>query len=689
MRGKKKNIKATEPEIDENADITLKNHETPSKWKWMVFLFGVLLYVNTVNFDYVLDDKLVITANQITKKGFEGVMQHFTHDLMDGFWAEQYGVDVEDLEKNALVVGGRYRPLSVSTYAIEWELFGKNPGISHFINALIYGCIGWVLFSFLQSLFPSSSSKIFKSIPFWVTMLFLAHPVHVEVVANIKGRDELLNLLFGIISLNYLIRYCQTKELKSLILSTVMLFLSFLSKETTIAFILLGPLMIYFFDFGKKKEISQSFIFFLGGGILYLALRFAVIGSPADPIASELMNSPYLLASESERFATIFLTVLIYLKLMIVPHPLTHDYYPFHLPFLQPEDQYSSWSHLGTLSGVLIVILLSMVVIKGWKNRSVYAYAVLFFAGTIILVSNIFFPVGVFINERFLFLPSVGAAIAVAYFLSSANWAQKNKGVSMGILGAVILVFSGLTYNRSLAWETDATLALTDVEVSIGSAKSKMAAADALIQELPGVTNQKEKQRMIKESYDHLSKSLEIYPEYFPPLDLLGKLYFEARDYKESIRLYTYCVERKPNDPKFVENIFIIGNKLVSEGMYQDAYYAYEQVLGYKPNEKRYLIAAAQVSARDLNNPSQGLPHMEKAYRLFPNDVDVAEKMAITYAMLGRFENAVQILEPLKNANPKSSTITKNLGIAYYQMGDQERGTALVNEATELEKQGL
>jgi tetratricopeptide (TPR) repeat protein len=659
-----------------------------TKWKLVLFLFGFVLYANTATFDYALDDKIVIVSNQITTQGFGGIIDHFRYDLMDGFWAMQYGVPVEELNKSSLVAGGRYRPLSLVTFCIEWELFGENPGISHFVNALLYGVLGMVLFSFLMKLFPIKSSSIWKNVPFWLTLLFLAHPLHVEVVANIKGRDEILNLLFGLISLSYIIDYARTKEVKSLLISSAMLFVSLLSKETTVAFIALGPLLLFFFDFGSIKEWKWSFGGLLASGVLYNLIRFAVVGSSAGVDISEVMNDSFLYASESERIATIFLTIAIYAKLLIVPYPLTHDYYPFHLPFLPDEQQYATWSDLGVIVGVLIILGLLFVFVKGLKSKSIYAYSILFFFGTFILVSNVLFPIGVFMNDRFMFIPSVGVVIAVGVFLSKLLGKEssvKNNQMAIGALSIFILVFSVLTVKRSAAWESDSVLALTDVQVSLGSAKVNMAAGDALIRELEGETNQEYRQELLNETYGYLKKSLEIHPKYFPPLDLLGKMYFESGDYNQSIEFYVHCVERKPGDTKFIENIFIIGNRLASDVRFDEAVSAYNKALEFSPNNKRYLLAAAEVSARDLRNPSQALPYMEKAYSLYPEDVDAAEKLGITYAMLQRYQDAINMLDPLLLADPNNASVMKNLGIAYYQAGQVEKGTALMKQSETLE----
>lgn len=671
------------PEFSQVAEI--------KKWKIILFLFGFLLYANTVKFDYALDDKIVIISNQLTTQGFGGALDHFFYDSMDGFWASQYGVDVKDLNKDALVAGGRYRPLSLFTYALEWELFGENPGISHFINALLYGLTGWILFKLMLRLFSPKQEPLWKSMAFWITLIFLAHPLHVEVVANIKSRDEILSLLFGLWAIQFILNYSKSKQLKDLVFASGFLFVSLLSKETTIALVVLGPLTLYFFDKGDASIWRNSFVSLLIGGVAYTTIRFLVLGSGGDAIVDELMNNPFLNATEGERLATIFLILAAYVKLLCIPSSLTHDYYPYHLPFLPAEEQYANWSSMGAIIGVVIIILMLFVSLKSFKSKSIYGYLALFFLGTSILISNLFFPIGVFMNERFMYAPSIAFAILLVYVLM-VEVPKIFKGfggmTAILVLGAITLIFSVLSFNRSFAWQNDKTLALTDVEVSLGSAKVKMAAADALLQDLTQIKNPQERKEIIETTYAYLSESLEIYPEYFPPLDLLARMYFEAGNYKESIKFYEFCVNRKPNNNQFIENIFVVGNKMVEMGQFSGAFEAYQKALNFSPNDKRFLLAIAQVSARDLQNPVQGLPFMEKAYSLYSSDIEVAEKMAITYAMLGRFQNAIEILTPLYNANPENASILKNLGIAYYQMGDNQKGTELMNKANELEQLG-
>jgi hypothetical protein len=126
------------------ANYKLKRRKTEDRLLLLiVFLFGTLLYAQSVTFDYALDDKLVITHNDFTQEGIGGIPKLFSTGFLVGFYGEQRN----------LLAGGRYRPLSLVTFAVEWEVFGRRPGLSHLDPR-----------SF--SRFPSWPPQSFSPIPF-------------------------------------------------------------------------------------------------------------------------------------------------------------------------------------------------------------------------------------------------------------------------------------------------------------------------------------------------------------------------------------------------------------------------------------------------------------------------------------------------------------------------------------------
>ena len=146
--------------------------------------------------------------------------------------------------KSSSAASAGWRPLSMITFSIEVGIFGKNkPGYSHFINVLIYAAIVVLIFLFLYW-------YIFKEIriSFFAALLFAIHPIHTEVVANIKSRDELLCLFFLLVSLHQLWKFILVKNNRYLIISLLCYFISLTSKETSFTFIAGIPVMLYFFS---------------------------------------------------------------------------------------------------------------------------------------------------------------------------------------------------------------------------------------------------------------------------------------------------------------------------------------------------------------------------------------------------------------------------------------------------------
>jgi len=394
-RNKRQKIK-----IPETGNIPVESKKSDYRIiYYIIFILAFILYANTISHDYALDDAIVITENEFTKKGFGGFKDILSTELFTGFFGK----------KKDLVVGGRYRPLSLITFAIEYELFGLNPHISHLINILLYAFTGSILFYVLSGLlnhFPSK--KWYFSLPFWITIFYIAHPVHTEVVANIKGRDEIISLLGALLTFRFLLQYLNTQKIKFTIYGFFSFFLALLSKEIAITFVVTIPLAIYFFSEQRLKNILTVTVPLILSSILYLIIRHAVLGSPTVKIADELMNNPFLYASTAEKFATIFYTWGLYLKLLFFPHPLTYDYYPFHISII-------NWLDLRAIISLIIYLFLGLYALFGIKKKNIISFGILFYLISFSPVSNFFFPIGVFMNERFLFVASLGFTIIVAY----------------------------------------------------------------------------------------------------------------------------------------------------------------------------------------------------------------------------------------------------------------------------------
>jgi len=283
----------------------------------------------------------------------------------------------------------------------------------------------------------------------------------------VKGRDEIFSLLAEAGILIFSFKYLADKKIKYLLYSFLCYFFGILSKENVITFLAIVPITAYFFSKSTLTDKLKLMMPLLAGTFIYLLIRYSVLGHlfSGDEIAN-LMNNPFYGMSFGEKTATIFYTLLLYLKLLVYPHPLTHDYYPYHIPVMH-------WSDWAPILSLLVHLALAVIVIKGWKNRSIPAYAILFYLITLSIVSNLFISVGTFMNERFAYHASLGFCIAAAWLLVEKlkyNVWTERIGLSAFILGTLAL--SAKTLRRLPDWKTVESLDRSALKVSPDSARA-------------------------------------------------------------------------------------------------------------------------------------------------------------------------------------------------------------------------
>lgn len=205
----------------------------------LLVLCAFLLYANTIGNDYCLDDEFVTNKNPQIAKGMSGIPEIFT-----SFYQEKQGFTYG------------YRPIVKASFAIEYSLFGWNPNVSHGINALLYALLIGVVFLVSRRLF-CKQPPLFAVI---CTLIFLAHPLHTEVVASLKNRDELLSALFGFTALLFILKSAEVKKVLYISLGALFMLLALLSKMSSLPFIALIPLALFFLHPLQKKSKNADSI---------------------------------------------------------------------------------------------------------------------------------------------------------------------------------------------------------------------------------------------------------------------------------------------------------------------------------------------------------------------------------------------------------------------------------------------
>ncbi|MDD2385445.1 MAG: tetratricopeptide repeat protein [Bacteroidales bacterium] len=635
----------------------------------IIAIFAFVIYANTLGHQYALDDKMTYWKNEFVQQGASGIKDILSYDTMAGM----FGKDSKELE------GGRYRPLSLITFALEVELFGKptsdvsakqefigNPGLSHFINIILYCISLLILFQVLTKLFRDYKPKFwYLGIPFIATMLFAAHPLHTEIVANIKGRDEILAFLFSIAALNSIINYIDHNKKTELINAFVFIFLGSMSKEISITFLAVIPFSIYFFRKEKLPKYIISFVPILAGALLYMIIRQIVIGDQADIAATQLMNDPFLEATTGQRYATIFYTLLIYLKLLIFPHPLTWDYYPYHIEIMQ-------WTDWTVLLSLMLHLALGIIAILGLKKKSIYSFAIIIYLVTLSITSNLFFSIGAFMSERFIYVSLLGFCIVVAFLISEKlpqkiGHLQKYRKTGLTITILILLAFSVKTVSRNSVWENNLTLFEHDVKISSNSAKGNSTYASELYKlsedaETAGDTVLRNE--YLKKAMPYFDKAIEIYPQYSEALVRVGNIYYKLYgDYKTMFDYYISTLEASPLNADVWNNTLGVLMYNIDEPVYEKEIWL--QYMGCAPERvEPYFQIGDLHYFTELANPDSVVFYYEQAAKITPLDFERLFRLGVSYGNIGGFIKAREYLQRAASIKDDAEVL-RYIGITY------------------------
>jgi tetratricopeptide (TPR) repeat protein len=597
---------------------------------WMIIgAFAFIIYGNSIFNNYALDDMVVIVNNDYTHEGIKGIKNIMTNDMFTGY------VNT----KGTKLAGGRYRPLSLVTFAIEYEFIGQSPHFSHFINVLLFAFCGIGIFIFTSKILSYSRFRSIGDsiIPFLTAMLFIAHPIHTEVVANIKSRDEILSLLFSIFSMIYFLKYLDVgRKIKDLSIGILLFFLGLLSKENSITFLMIIPLTLFFFRKPESKDYGMIMIPIVLFSLIFIFMRSKFASAGLNTEVPNILNNPLVGASVMQKMATITYTLGAYILLLLFPYYLSCDYDYNQIPI-------KSFTDVGVILSLAIIIFLAVLAIRQFKKRTIISYSIFFFAITFILVSNILFPIGTTMAERFVFIPSFGFCFVMAYFFaktinksssfaknisSPVNVILKNK-TTLFLLSILLFLYSARCIARNADWKDNLSLFSADVITTPNSANLNKDLGSTLVDLVKESPNKKNQTDTFNIAKPYLKRAIEIYPLYFDAFPLLGVIYYIENNFDSA---YYYQKQGLEFSPDNAELNFNFGKTLDKLKRYDEAIKVLDHAVALDPkNEGAYFNLA-------LSYTNKG--DIEKGLFYFLKVTDLNPKRAEAYYYEGQIYNA-------------------------------------------------
>lgn len=470
------------------------------------FIFAILLiiltfsiYVNSLDVGFIWDDIVLVKDNIYIKK-----------------WTYFDKIFFSDIAAGAGKEYQFYRPLQILTYTIDYSLWKLNVAGYHFTNILLHTSVALLTFSLINILYKDTILSFFTS------SLFAVWPVHTWVVTYISGRADSLAAVLILLCIIFYIKSFNAIRKSYYILIPVCYLFALLSKETS----LILPLLLLLFNhiFKVKLEIRRFFPI-LAISFIYIVVRLTFFRLSF----SEIMVTSNLF----QRLIGFCAALPGYLSLLLLPLNLHMEY---GYKIFNPAD-------LKVILGYAMLVFLLIFWFKKRKGNSPVFFSISWFFITLLPQSNIY-PINAYMAEHWLYLPSLGFFLIVAYNLRQLYKSKNSKGIAIICIGSLIFFYSFLTVIQNKYWKDPITFYERNLKFSPKSPRL----LNNLALSYKSIGNYKKAMELYKEA-------IEYNPDHIEAYNNLGVLYITLDKLQDGILLFKKAIEINPNYAKAYNNL--------------------------------------------------------------------------------------------------------------------------------------
>jgi tetratricopeptide (TPR) repeat protein len=545
-----------------------------------------------------------------------------------------------------------YVPLPILSFAVEYHFFGSHPLIYHVSNLILYLACIFLVFHFFRLL---RLDTVYAALG---ALLFGIHPMHVESVAWITERKDLLYGLFYMASLIMYMKYIRSHDqgMKFFVISMLFFVLALFSKIQAVTLPISLILIDYFTErpftskllFEKVPSIVLSLIVGLAGIIILTAH-----GTLEDIVLSKL----------SERIFFGLYALSMYIGKFIAPVYLSAAYpYPQNLVHAVPASYYLIPSFL---------VVLGFFIYKSVRFTRAIVFGTLFFLFNIIFLLQIVAAGNTYLSDRYSFIPYVGFCFIAGW--SMENIMKKKKGlkyISVIAFSLTIIVFVLLTFDRCKTWKDDETLWTDAIE------KYPNDNASAYYNRGFGSWQQGQWQKALAD----YSKAIEINSEWALAYNSRGIVYENIGQWEKAIADYSKAIE---NDPKYgyaYNNRGIVYCKL---GQWDKAIVDCSKAIEIDP---KCVLAYSNrgIAYRNLGQWDKAVADCSRAVEIDPQCALAYNNRGNVYGKLGQWDKALTDYSHAIKIDPTSALAYSNRGRAYSNLGQWEQAIADYSKLIEI-----
>ncbi len=420
-------------------------------------------------------------------------------------------------------VNDNYHPLTILSLAINFQLSELSPFSYLMLNLLLHAVNTMLVFYFIW--FISDKRE-------WVAMfaavLFGIHPMHVESVAWVSERKDVLYTLFFLLSLIAYWKYLQTGKSSKLWSCSLFFVLSLLSKPAAIIL----PFVLLLLDYWKgrpynKKLIVEKIPFFL------LSILFAII-------TLQVQSKQAIVGTEVfpvwERFFFASYGIMIYLIRFFIPYPLS-AFQPFP----------PAGSDLGWQITMSPLIVIGLIVFTWFQRKNkLIVFSILFYIINLLLVLQLVSIGNAIVAERYTYVPYIGLAFLIGTWLN--NYAIKFFKPLLWIApSVVILVFGIISFQRTKIWNNSLSLWNDVIDHFPNAAVARTNRANYFYKLAIDPAHASGADSFYQSALEDCNIALKKEPRHRPGYEIRGLIYQNLNMYKEALADGQTLIQLEPD----------------------------------------------------------------------------------------------------------------------------------------------
>jgi tetratricopeptide (TPR) repeat protein len=507
-------------------------------------------------------------------------------------------------------VQGNYHPLTILSLAFNYSVSGQNPWSYHLLNLLFHLLNIYLVYHFASRL---SKSAIVATT---TALLFALHPMHVESVAWVSERKDVLYTFFFLLGLLSYLKYVRQKSQKHYALSLLWFLLSLASKPAAIIF----PMVLFTLDFFTRRKVSLKLFTAKVPFFLFAALVAFLTATAQKTVGATDTANAFTLGN---RIFFAFYGYMMYFIKMLVPLNLV-AFYP-----LPPVNQ--SLPVVYLLSPLFFVATVALCAAT-WKKYPVVTFGFAFYLVNLLLVLQFFVIGSAVIADRYTYVPYIGLFFLIGWLL---DYRFKTKpATAYSIIAGVGVILMFCSYQQASTWESSETLwdnaikklpserayvnratlmrkgENTSLAISYYNEAIKLnKLAFTAYCNRGNIYSDMGKDSLALADYSHV---LSMKPDFVPALDNRGGLYSHLAKYDLALIDLNYALKLSPDYKTAYKN-----RAVVYQGMkdYENANRDFQSYLRYEPSDAE-IYNAIGVCYQHLAKFDQSLQPFNDAIRL-------------------------------------------------------------------------